>query len=114
MPEHWQPIAKRKQEQRDSRIPKQWRLQIPPADDVVNVLDIPRTCGILTPHEIDITENYDATALAQAIASKKLKCVDVTRAFCKVGCPPGLRLVLTVTESRDCATTDQLPHRNLL
>ncbi|WAO97250.1 Acetamidase [Fusarium falciforme] len=48
-----------------------------------NVTFIPRECGILSPEEIDITENYDATALASAIASKKLKAVSVATAFGK-------------------------------
>lgn len=84
MAESYQVIAKRKQEQRQSRIPKQWILQSPPPRETLNVEDVPRTCGIMTDHELHITENYDATALAEAIASRKLKCVDVTTAFCKV------------------------------
>lgn len=37
----------------------------------------------MTEKEVDITENYDATALAQALRERKLTCVDVTTAFCK-------------------------------
>lgn len=51
----------------------------PPLD----VTDIPRTCGLLTDEELEITENYDATALAEAIANKKFKAVTVAQAFCK-------------------------------
>ena len=43
----------------------------PPKDVSV----IPSTCGILTPEEIAITENYDCTGLAQAIATKKYTAV---------------------------------------
>ncbi|KAI9789856.1 MAG: hypothetical protein M1835_001407 [Candelina submexicana] len=79
----WQTIAARKQEERNSRIPKEWRLQGLPGDDVVNVRDVPRTCGLLDPTELEITESYDATSLAQAIADGRMKSVDVATAFCK-------------------------------
>ena len=48
-----------------------------------NVLDVPRNCGILSKQELEITENYDATSLTQAIISKKFSCVQVAEAFCK-------------------------------
>ncbi|KAM7195530.1 amidase [Rhypophila sp. PSN 637] len=48
-----------------------------------NVTGIPRECGILTEEELDITENYDAVALAEAIASKKFTAVAVAKAFSK-------------------------------
>lgn len=48
-----------------------------------NVTAVPRECGLLTPQEIDITENYDGVALAEAIATKKLTAAAVTQAFSK-------------------------------
>jgi amidase len=51
----------------------------PPKD----VSEVPATCGILTPAEIDITERYDAVGLAEAIATRKLSAVDVATAFSK-------------------------------
>lgn len=83
----WQEISKRKQAQRDALIPTEWRLKPLPGPETLNVTSIPRTCGILSPQELDITENYDATALAKAIADRKLKCIDVTIAYCKVWIP---------------------------
>ncbi|KAJ6445225.1 acetamidase [Purpureocillium lavendulum] len=67
-----------------AKIPDQLRLpqgliNNPPK----NVTAVPRECGILSAEEIDITENYDATALAGAIASKKLTAVSVAIAFAK-------------------------------
>ncbi|TID18002.1 hypothetical protein E6O75_ATG10647 [Venturia nashicola] len=85
MPEAWQSISKRKKEQQASRIPKEWLLpaeSIPPPG-TLNVLDIPRTCGILDEQDLNITENYDATALVEELAAGRLKSVNVTRAFCK-------------------------------
>ncbi|KAK3986124.1 putative acetamidase [Cladorrhinum sp. PSN332] len=51
----------------------------PPKD----VTGVPRECGLLTPEEVEITENYDAVALAEAIATKKFTAVAVTQAFSK-------------------------------
>lgn len=51
----------------------------PPLD----VTGIPRTCGILSPEEIDITDKYDATGLLEAIAARKYTAVAVAMAFCK-------------------------------
>ncbi|RMZ75588.1 hypothetical protein DV737_g5205, partial [Chaetothyriales sp. CBS 132003] len=49
----------------------------------LDVTDIPRSCGLLTDQELDITENYDATSLAAAIADKKFTSVAVATAFAK-------------------------------
>lgn len=81
-PSTWQSVAKQKQVERLRRIPAKWRLKSIPS--TANVEHVPRTCGILSASELDITENYDATALAEAIAKRRLTCIDVTRAFCKV------------------------------
>ncbi|KAG7405087.1 putative amidase [Fusarium oxysporum f. sp. rapae] len=54
-------------------------IQNPPRD----VSTIPATCGILSPEEIIITEDYDAVGLFEAIASRKHTAVAVAQAFCK-------------------------------
>lgn len=79
----YQAIAERKQAQREALIPTDWRLSTLPPGDVLNVMDIPAKSGILSANEIEITERYDATALAEAIRSKVLTSVQVTMAFCK-------------------------------
>ena len=84
MLESYQSIARRKQEDRQNRIPKEWRLATLPPPTRFNVTNLPRESGILTEEELSITEAYDAFALAQAIARRELSSVDVTRAFCKV------------------------------
>ncbi|RMY68068.1 hypothetical protein D0862_15018 [Hortaea werneckii] len=85
MPETWQDIAARKQRERADRIPSQWKLSPAhiPAESRTNVLSVPRECGLLSEHELNITENHDASALVSALSSGKLKAVDVTTAFCK-------------------------------
>lgn len=76
-------IARRKQAERQSLIPKQWQLKSLPSPSTLDVLSIPRTCGILNTTELEITENYDATALAQAIKTRTYTAEVVAIAFCK-------------------------------
>lgn len=64
-------------------ISREWLLSSLPSPSTIDVRSIPRTCGILTSKELEITENYDATALAQAIQSHTLTAQAVTVAFCK-------------------------------
>ncbi|CAD0111438.1 unnamed protein product [Aureobasidium uvarum] len=66
----------------DSKVPEELRvpqhyIECPPRD----VTQIPRSCGILTPEQIEITENYDAFGLAAAIADRKYTAVEVVEAF---------------------------------
>jgi amidase len=79
----WQPVARRKQKEQKDAIPQDWTLKTRPTPDRNNVLAIPRECGVLSAKEIEITEKYDATALVQELAAKRLKSVDVVTAFCK-------------------------------
>jgi len=94
-------IAERKQAELAAAIPAQWRLpeslipegMLSPAESItegpkrygrVNVMEIPRTCGILTSKELDITENYDVRGLVSAMTAGKLKSEEVILGFCKV------------------------------
>ena len=52
-----------------------------PKAEKANVLDIPRTCHILSPKEVEITEQT-ATELLEKLSTGQLKSVEVTRAFC--------------------------------
>ncbi|KAL9598083.1 MAG: hypothetical protein Q9219_004714 [cf. Caloplaca sp. 3 TL-2023] len=84
-PATWETIRDRKLEEQRSRIPHEWLIppdELPP-DDVEDVTDIPRTCGILSSEEIHITEHHDARGLAAAIRSKRYTAFEVTVAFCK-------------------------------
>jgi amidase len=83
-PAKWQLVSRQKKDEQYARIPQEWRLSRLPSSSVTNYLNIPRECGMLSAEELRITEEYDATALADAIKCRTLKCVDVTRAFCKV------------------------------
>lgn len=80
----WQEKAAAKAAEAKAKIPTEWLLPeglVP--DNQLNVLDVPRTCGILTLEEISITEDYDATALRDKLAKGELSAFQVTVAFCK-------------------------------
>jgi amidase len=66
------------------KVPNDLRL---PADLIANppidVSTVPATCGLLSTEEVDITENYDAVGLAEAIATRKFTAVEVAIAFSK-------------------------------
>lgn len=88
VPTTWQQVSAQKIASRDALLPKEWLLPQPPADSVLNVMDIPRTCGILSAKEIEITET-PATELIDKMIAKELTSVEVTTAFCKratIGC----------------------------
>lgn len=81
-------VAQRKTDSNAAKIPKEWQLQSRYLDNLgpnadVNVLDIPRKSGILSEKELDITENYDATALLEKLASKHFSSYEVVLAFSK-------------------------------
>ncbi|KAM3419584.1 hypothetical protein BST61_g2923 [Cercospora zeina] len=66
------------------KVPAKYRIashyiENPPRD----VTSIPRECGVLDPIDLEITENYDVTGLADAIAAKKYTAVQVATAFIK-------------------------------
>ncbi|KAK6583698.1 hypothetical protein PZA11_003428 [Diplocarpon coronariae] len=84
----WQSLARAHREAAASRIPSDWRLPLEVTDPVSqasgqSVMAIPSTCGLLTPEQIDITENYSAVTLLKHLASGRFTSVTVTTAFCK-------------------------------
>lgn len=89
IPEKWKLLSWQKKDEQFSRIPSEWRLPNLPQEVTI---DVPRTCGLLSKTELKITEEYDATSLAQAIRNREVKCADVARAFCKVPCTFSIRL----------------------
>lgn len=93
-------IAQAKQTQLKSQIPQEWTLpasaippgMLSPADSTfnakqyqrVNTLSIPRTCGLLSSRELEITEAWDARGLLARIAEQQVSSEEVITAFCKV------------------------------
>ncbi|KAG6027988.1 hypothetical protein E4U41_000797 [Claviceps citrina] len=84
----WRDLVAKKRKQVDSEIPTSWRL-----DDalVASALksgklleaDIPRRSGIMSPQEIELTEQYSAEQLLRRLANAEVTCLAVTTAFCK-------------------------------
>lgn len=79
--ETWQPIAAACQKAVLDSIPAKWKLASPPDASVTNVLDIPKTCGLLTPEQLRITD-LGATELTAEMSAGRLTAVEVTEAFC--------------------------------
>jgi hypothetical protein len=84
--ESWETLVQMKQAEAAAKIPGPWRL---PAEYTnisetasINVLDVPRRCGLLSPKQLEITESYDATSLLERIHRQELSAYEVTEAFC--------------------------------
>lgn len=85
----WELAVARKRAEVSRRIPPEWRLPsalLQTVADETAALDVtrcPAACGLLTGREVEITEQYDAVALAEKIASKVFTSFEVALAFCK-------------------------------
>lgn len=82
MQKHWTEIALEAQTLRDASIPREWLLPVIPSPDVVNVMNVPYTCGLLTQEELQWTDKT-AAELLELLHSSALKSYDLTLAFCK-------------------------------
>ncbi|KAH5707320.1 hypothetical protein HBI81_243660 [Parastagonospora nodorum] len=113
--EHGKELAKSKRESVADLIPKDWILPAALTSQytetpTLNVLDVPRTCGLLTVQELHIAEDYDATALVQLMSTAKLKSINVVTAFCKraaiaqqcVSCLTEIMFDEALTRAREC------------
>ncbi|KAF2207714.1 hypothetical protein CERZMDRAFT_102201 [Cercospora zeae-maydis SCOH1-5] len=87
------------------KVPAEYRIAShyidnPPRD----VTSIPRECGVLDQIDLEITENYDVTGLAEAIAAKKYTAVQAATAFIKRS---------IVAHQLSCCLTQWLPDEAL-
>jgi amidase len=85
---NWETVAAHRRQTLRDKIPQQWRLSKSWTEaftpDVKKIaIPVPGKSGILSPRELDITENYDATSLVEQLASGQFSSYDVTVAFCK-------------------------------
>jgi Asp-tRNA(Asn)/Glu-tRNA(Gln) amidotransferase A subunit family amidase len=78
----WEAKSAAKRAERDSKIPKEWLLSPPLDSSVKNVMSVARTCGLLTQHELDLTQ-LDATDLVGLLACGVVSSYELTLAFCK-------------------------------
>ncbi|KAF8577001.1 general amidase [Ramaria rubella] len=77
----WQDLCIDKKKRQAAAIPAEWHITIPP-DEQLNVLQVPRQCGLLDANELVITE-ADVPELLNRLASGEWSAVEVTRAFYK-------------------------------
>jgi amidase len=82
--EAWQTIASRKQAERDSKIPSEWKIpkNLMPSPETDFVQDFPTTSGFFTENELLITQST-ATEVVQKIANSEWTSVEVVKALCK-------------------------------
>lgn len=77
------PILAERQE-KQAHIPQEWKLSSELLSNLpTNVLDVPKTCGLLNKQELQITEVDDIDELLANLRSRKWSSVDVTAAYCK-------------------------------
>jgi amidase len=76
----WEKIAEDKKNRIAASIPPAWRIESLPTEN--SVMGYPKTSGIMSAEELDITESSAADLVAK-IAAGKLTSVAVTTAFCK-------------------------------
>ena len=81
----WKELAADKRRRQQAAIPPEWVLKSPPEDDVLDVRAFPdsKQCGLLTDHEIVITNTTDVDTLLHKLASGAWSSVEVTTAFYK-------------------------------
>jgi len=79
-PTHWQGISAAKRAKRDSLL--KWELDSLPSDDILDVTQVPATCGILDELELQITDS-DAELILENIAKGVWLAEAVAVAFCK-------------------------------
>lgn len=80
---NYKTIAVEKQLERQSKIPEEWLLPSNQYHGATNVMQVPRTCGILSDIECQITSDFDATALLEKLKDGVWSAELVTVAFCK-------------------------------
>ena len=82
MQQDWQTRCAERKAKQLASIPKEWLITLPP-DAQRNVQDVPKTCGLLTAHELEITETTDVDVLLSKLATGVWSSYEVTLAFYK-------------------------------
>lgn len=84
----WQEVAEAKRAQREKLIPASYKVpskSLPPVS-TDSVVDFPRTCGILSEREVEITETDDVADLLAKLRSGHYTAIEVLEAFIKRTC----------------------------
>ncbi|KAL3465297.1 amidase signature domain-containing protein [Aspergillus heterothallicus] len=80
---NWKPIVLQKRVAQLQSIPLPWHLPQSIIASEADTLDTIRTCGILSPSELQLTEIDDVTVLVRLLASRKVTSEELTTAICK-------------------------------
>ena len=106
-----------KRERQAASIPKEWLLADLPPVDQHNVIDFPRTCGLLCEQELKITETNDVSAILKNLSIGTWSAIDVTTAFCKRAIVAHQLVSFTFFSQRggmtEAGSQDELPHGDL-
>ncbi|KAF8495226.1 general amidase [Russula emetica] len=78
----WQELVAEKKRRQTASIPKEWLITLP-ADDVLDVTDVPSNCGLLSARELEITAVSEVAVLLDKLATGEWSSVEVTTAFSK-------------------------------
>lgn len=81
-PPDWKTRCIERKQKQKAEIPRDWFIELPPPEKR-NVLDVPKSCGLLTDRELLITETVDIDYLLRKLASSEWSSVEVTTAFYK-------------------------------
>ncbi|KAF7950012.1 hypothetical protein EAE96_007316 [Botrytis aclada] len=76
-------LSAQKKATQNSLLPKEWRLPTDKHQEISNVMGVPLNSDLLNETEIQITSDYDATALLDLLRHGVFTAEQVTIAFCK-------------------------------
>ncbi|KAJ3501673.1 hypothetical protein NLJ89_g9232 [Agrocybe chaxingu] len=79
----WRTLCEQKRLAQRESIPKEWIIPVPPLRGHPNVLDVPKYCGLLTEHELAITETTDIDVILEKLRTAEWSSYEVTKAFYK-------------------------------
>jgi amidase len=79
----WQERAAAKRAANAESLPSSMILPKPPAPEVLDVMQVPMECGLLTDRELEITESKTVGLLLQKLAKREYSALEVAAAFIK-------------------------------
>lgn len=64
--DNWRDLAAQKRQSIYNAFPQDWLLPKGKYDDLINVMDVPKQCGLLSAKELEITEIDDVPKVGSA------------------------------------------------
>ena len=78
----WKKRCEARRKQQLEQIPEEWLIDLP-NEERLNVTEVPLECGLLSPRELEITENTNIGLLLDKLAKAEWSSVEVTTAYYK-------------------------------